>query len=528
MVEYSFPTHKDAQQIGKSQSRLDGPIKSTGNAVYSYDKNLPGMLYAKLLTCPHAHARIQALDTTKAAAIPGVVAIHVIQDQGTEIQWAHDEIVAVAATSEEIARDAVRAVEVEYEVLDHFVTEHEIEQAPFAKDPDEETVGDPSAAFERAAVVVEQELSAEQVAHMCLEAHGQVAQWDGEEFTIYASTQAVSVIPAEFGEALGVKASQVRIRTDYMGGGFGSKFSPDRWGIVGAKLARETGKPVKLFLDRDQEVAVAGSRPSSYAKIRVGADEEGKLIAWHSEAWGSGGLPGTGKTPMPYLFEVPNRHRSHRSVPTHKAGSRAWRAPNHPQACFMTLAMVDEVAAELSLDPVLLIRRNIELMPKKLQATWMEQLDLASEQMNWGARWRPRTVMDEGPDGRPSAIQRGLGVSVHTWGGRGHRSNCEVTVHPDGSVEARIGTQDLGTGTRTVVASVLAETFGLELEDVRVHMGDSRLPQSGASGGSSTVGGVAGATRRAAQDAAQQLFEKVGSSLGVAPQQLEARAAGSG
>ena len=145
-----------------------------------------------------------------------------------------------------------------------------------------------------------------------------------------------------------------------------------------------------------------------------------------------------------------------------------------------------------------------------------EELGIAADLMDWGGNWTPRGA-------QTGAIRRGLGLSMHQWGGRGHRSNCEVKVHPDGAVELFMGTQDLGTGTRTVVAMVLADTFGLRLEQVRVHIGDSRYPQSGPSGGSSTVGGVSSSTRRAAQDALAEVFAKVAPELGVEVDQLEAR-----
>ncbi len=515
MADYSWPEAELRALIGKRPVRLDGPVKSTGSAIYPSDHHPQGVLAAKILTCPHAHARIVRIDTGAAEAIPGVRVVHVIQGEGAEIQWANDEVAAVAATSEDIARDAVRAIRVEYEVLPHFVTEEDRDSAPAARPAAERTEGDPDAAFAAAHKTVEQTLGMPQMAHMCLEPHGQVAAWDGDELEVHASTQAVSTLGGQFASELGIPAASVRIRTEYMGGGFGSKFSPDRWGIVGAELARRAGAPVKLFLERDQEVAVAGSRPSAFARIKVAADEQGKLVAWDSDSWGSGGLPGTGQTPLPYVFSrLPNRRTRHTSIPTNLAGSRAWRAPNHPQACFLTMASLDDLAHELRLDPIDFLTRNLDLTGRA--ATYVEELGIAAEMASWKERWQPRDRPREGP------IQRGLGVSIHTWGGRGHGSNCDVTVHSDGTVEARIGSQDIGTGTRTVVAQVLAETFGIGMDAVRVAMGDNRYPQSGPSGGSSTVGGVSASTRRAAQDALRQVLTLVAPDLDAEPEDLVA------
>lgn len=515
MADYRWPDADERSLIGERLSRIDGAAKSSGAAKYPSDVNREGMLHAKLLTCPHAHARVKAVDVSAAESMPGVAAVRVLQGPGSEIQWAHDEIAVVAAESEEIARDAVRAIRVDYEVLAHFVLEGELDRAPRTKPGREEAEGDPEGAMEAAAATVERTLAIPMINHCCLEPHGQVSEWKGDELTAWVSTQAVSTLGFQLAEPLEVPASNVRIRTEYMGGGFGSKFSPDRWGVEGARLARELGRPVKLFLERDHELAVAGSRPSAWAKIRAGADREGNLVAWISESWGTGGLPGTGTTPIPYIFEPPNRRHVHTSVPTNFAGSRAWRAPNHPQAAFLTLSILEDLAAELEMDPLELVLKNLPLASGDRQAVYEEELGIAADLMQWQERWRPR-------GSATGTLRRGLGLSIHTWGGRGHRSNCEVKVHPDGAVEAFLGTQDLGTGTRTVVAMVLAETFGLGVEQVKVHIGDSRYPQSGPSGGSTTVGGVASSTRRAAQDALAEVFSKLAPELGVAPEDLEA------
>ena len=155
-------------------------------------------------------------------------------------------------------------------------------------------------------------------------------------------------------------------------------------------------------------------------------------------------------------------------------------------------------------------------MSGQFEKVYREELQIADELMGWRQRWHPRG------DAAQGAIKRGLGLSLHTWGGRGHRSNCEVTIHPDGIAEAKIATQDLGTGTRTVIAIVLADSLGLPLDGVKVSIGDSRYPASGGSGGSTTVGGVSSATRRAAQNALVTLFAKAAPELGAKPEELEA------
>lgn len=514
MAEYTWPAAGDRLHIGKRISRLDGPVKATGRAKYAYDMNRLGMLWAVMVQSPHAHARITAIDTSAAEAMDGVVKVHVIQDVGSEIQWAHDEIVAVAATSEEVARDGAAAVKVEYEVLPHFVNERAVDEAPDAQPAQAETTGDPGTAMASAAHRSQGSYHAAQIAHCSLESHGQVAEWQDEEtVTLWASTQAISGVASQLGEAVGIPASNVHVETQYMGGGFGSKFGVDRWGVVCAELSRMTGRPVKLMLDRDQEVSVAGARPSTHSEVSAGADGDGNVVAWDSKSWGSGGPSGAGSPPIPYVFSFDNQTHAHTSVPTNTGPARAWRAPNHPQACFVTMRALEDLAHAAGMDPLDFFLKNIEKTGER-SGTYTEELEKGAELMGWRDRWRPRGSAS-------GTVRSGLGLAIHTWGGRGHRSNCEVLAYRDGLVEARIGSQDLGTGTRTIIAMVLAETFGLGLEQVKVTMGRSVLPASGASGGSTTVGGVSGSTRRAALNAVDAVFERIAPRLGTEMANLE-------
>jgi xanthine dehydrogenase YagR molybdenum-binding subunit len=516
MVDYFWPEAKDRHLLGKRISRLDGPAKASGRAKYTYDLLPKGMLWGKILRCPHAHAKIKSLDVSVAEKMPGVKAVRVIQGPGTEIQWALDEVVGVAATSEALADEALRAVKVEYEVLPHFVNEANLAQAPKVDAGAEEVVGDPDAAMATAEVKIKGTYGMPPVAHNCMEAHGQICEWTGPDtLNAWCSTQAVAGLAGQFAEGLGIPAANVHVMTEYMGGGYGSKFSVDRWGIECARLAKLAGAPVKLMLDRRAEITVAGDRPSAYGEIEVGAKKDGTLVAWSSKTWASGGPGGAGNPPIPYIFQVPNRRHKHTSVPTNRASARAWRAPNHPQGAFLTFSALDDLAAALGMNPLDFFIQNLA-MSGQFEKVYREELQIADDLMGWRQRWHPRG------DPAKGYIKRGLGLSLHTWGGRGHRSNCEVTVHPDGIAEAKIATQDLGTGTRTVIAIVLADSLGLPLGSVKVSLGDSRYPASGGSGGSTTVGGVSSATRRAAQNLLVTLFEKAALELGVKPEELEA------
>ena len=523
--KYDWPAEGKRSLIGKRISRLDGPAKASGAAKYAYDTNRPGGLVAKLLVSPHAHAKVTSIDTSEAERLPGVRAVRVMSPAGTEVQWHGFEIAAVAADTEEIARDAVRKIKVEYEVLPHLVKEEDLSKAGNMTKPSaEETKGNPDQGFSEAEVTHEGYYGINTITHCCLEPHGQVIEWNGDNCTIYASTQAVGRIGGDLAKVLGaepatanVKPANIRVLTDYMGGGFGSKFSIDKWGIECAKLSKQTGKPVKLMLDRDAELLMAGMRPSDYAKIKLGAKRDGTVVAWQSESWSTGGPGGGGAPPLPYVIsEIPNQRKRHIAVSTHTGPARAWRAPNHPQAAALTMCAMEDLAAKLNMSSLDFFLKNVGLTQRG--DVYRAELLKAAELIDWKAKWHPR---GQGGNGH---IKHGLGISMHTWGGRPHDSDCRIVVNPDGSVQAQLGSQDLGTGTRTVIAVVAAETLGLRSEkDVQVQIGDSNYPPSGASGGSTTVGGVSGSTRRASVKAIDKLFEVVAPSLGTTADKLVAR-----
>ncbi len=518
MAEYKWPDFSKRSLISKKISRLDAPSKVSGEAKYSYDVNRPGMLFGGILRSPHAHARITKLDVSAALSMPSVKALRVIQDVDTEIKWEMDEIVSVAAVNENALYDALGAIRVEFEVLPHFVTEELKEKAPKSNPGEAQIIGRPEEALAESEVVMEGYYGLARVAHCCLESHGQVCEWEDDQHLIaWCSTQNVSGLPPQFAEALDIPAANVRVITPYMGGGFGSKFSVDRWGVECAQLAREAGVAVKMMLLRDAEIAIAGDRPSAYAKVKVGCTADGELTAWKSESWGSGGVSRAGNPPLPYVVQIPNIKKQHTAIPTHTGSARAWRAPNHPQGCLITMAAIEDTAAKIGMDPLELMLKNIHLTGR-LASIYQQELNIGAKMIEWEHNWHPR-----GEGGGSGPVKYGLGLGIHTWGGRAHASNCEVVVYPDGGVEARIGSQDLGVCTGTIIALVLAETFGLGIKEVKVRMGDSRYPQSGPSGGSTTVGGVSSSTRRAALDALEKVLNVTAPALGVeSGEQLEA------
>jgi xanthine dehydrogenase YagR molybdenum-binding subunit len=599
MADYMWPDAQHRTLIGTRQSRVDGPVKVSGRAKYTYDQNPKGLLAGAILRCPHAHAKIVSVDVSAAERMPGVKAVQVLQGPGKEIHWAGDEIVALAAINEGVAEDALRAIQVHYEPLPHFVDdatepkgvgettgpisldeliarlttpvggEYLVLQSQIAEvvrrrgisfevTPElvtrlrensvgeglisalrsakvtpataampyrkaaAQTQGNLDQAFQSAEVTSAGLYGASVITHCCLEAHGVIAHWpDPEHLETQVSTQNVSGIPDQLAQALtgagiDISASNIHNQQQHIGGGFGSKFSADRWSLAAAQLSKKAGgAPVKIMLDRRAELEIAGARPSHYAHVKLAAKKDGTITAWDSQSWGTGGPLGGNMPPIPYIFtEIPNQRKQHISIATNIGPTRAWRAPNHPQAAVLTMCAIDDLAARLGMDPYDVFMKNLPLTPRA--NVYEAELKKADELMQWKKRWHPRGDKTSGP------LKQGLGLSIHTWGGRGHQGAGDLTIHPDGTVEYRSGTQDLGTGTRTAIAIVIGETLGLPLDAITVKIGDTNFPHDGGSGGSTTIGAVSAESRRAATDALNQLLAKVAPLLDSPPDQLEA------
>ena len=543
MAEYSWPSRQDSRVVGKEHDRLDGMVKATGKAKYSYDINMPKQLIAVGFSCPYAHCKINKLDVSAAEASSGVVHVHVLDHakDGSEVNWYGEILAVVAAESEGAARDAVAKIKLDAEVLDVFVDSSDLEAAERAeraksggsgdqteREPGEEDDEDEflekelERLFKESKHVVEGFYGIDAITHCCLEPHGSTVEWKDGKLMAHLSTQNVSGTDEQFASPLEITADDVEVHCDYIGGGFGSKFAADYWGVAAAQISKATGRPVKFMLTRQQELQLAGSRPSGYIKVKLGADENGVVQVWDSHHWGDGGYRaprgnGVSNSQIPYVLVPKTNRRVQTNVIINTAPTRAWRAPNHPQACAMSQTALDDLAAKMGKDSYDVFMANLVNAVNGKEDVYAEEMKLAARLMDWKAKWHPH-----GKGASRGSIVDGLGMALHTWGGTANSSNCLLKVYPDGGVESICGTQDLGTGTRTVCAQVLAETFGLSIGDVRVRIGSSKYPASGASGGSTTVGAVSESHRRAAQDALEKIFELAAAELGASAGSLEA------
>jgi xanthine dehydrogenase YagR molybdenum-binding subunit len=513
MATSQWPDAGQRSLLGTRISRVDGPLKTTGAAKYSYDQNRPGMLWAKVVFSPHAKAEVVSIDTAAAEALKGVKAVW--KDDIKEVQYAGQIVAAVAAETEEIAVEAAHLIKVDFKPVDHVVKDTDPELSK--ERPSKREAGNVEEALGKADIVHSGRYGLPVITHCCLEPHGQVMELREGELFVWPSTQNVSgYADRVLGETAEVPQNKIHVDCQHMGGGFGSKFGVDKWGTINAILAKQTGRPVKLMLDRDLELMIAGNRPSAYASIKVGAMKDGTVTAVDTEVWGTGGSGGFNAPPVPYVFtKVPNTRIVGKGIRTNRGGQRAWRAPNHPQGCFLTMSAMADVAAALKMDELEFFQKNVAQTDRA--DVYTEELKIAAELIGYKAKAHLRGGGGAGP------VKRGLGIAMHTWGGRGHPSECDVTINPDGSVEARLGSQDLGVGTRTSVAIVVAETLGLPLTAVNVQLGKNDYAKSGASGGSTTIGGIATSSRLAATAALNEVMAKAAGQLGVGADMLEAR-----
>jgi xanthine dehydrogenase YagR molybdenum-binding subunit len=513
----AWPARADNVLIGKDIPRIDGVAKASGQAKYTADINTDGTLFATLLTSHLAAAKIKKIDVDAAKKMPGVKAIHLFKKVDDEIRWEGELIAAVAAERVEQSEDAIKAIVVEFEELPFYVDEADIKRAAHAnrtKGLGRNAKGDVEKALADPNVVVHKGFyGISTISHMCLEPHGSHCEWKGGDLAVHLSTQNVANTPGQFAEPMGIDISNVTVVSDYEGGGFGSKFAAGEWGVACAKMAKEAGRPVRLMLDRATELKVAGTRPSGYVDVTIAAKKDGEVVAWDSVHWGSAGIGGGGVdvNQLPYPFDFPNRSAAQVGISCNTGPNQAWRAPPHPQLCAMTQTAMDDLAAKLKMDSYDFFKKNLPFTLNNKAEVYAAEMEIAAKEIDWKKKWHPHGQSGKGPE------KRGLGMALHRWGGGAGACTCNVKIHPDGSVESFLASQDIGTGTRTVIAITLAETFGLPLSGVKVNLGSSKYPQSAPSGGSITVGGVTGAHRRAAQNALWKIFEKVAEKYKIAP-----------
>jgi xanthine dehydrogenase YagR molybdenum-binding subunit len=493
--------------VGRPARRLDGLQRARGEARYTADIQLPGMLHAAVLRSPHARTRVKRLDLEPASASPGVRAV--LGPLNEEIGYQGQAVAAVAAETLDQARAALDRIEIEWDELEPLLDPDEAVQRRELVAERTQERGDAERGFADADVVVEAEYRTQNVLHNSMETHQAVCEWEGgDRLTVYISTQSIWGVREAVAEHYGLPPDHVRVVCRFMGGGFGSKNGPGDYTYIAAELARATGRPVKCALTRSEENLDAGNRNATIQRLRAGARSDGTLTALEGEfvnatGW-DGWLSSTGG-PMEMLYGCENVRIAEYGAKLNTGPMKAFRAPGFVEGTFGLECLIDELAAKLDLDPLEFRRRNhsdsdaVDGRPfssKNLLECYRRA------QPHWDRRDEVR-----GRSGGP--WKRGVGMASQIWyGGGGPPSYAWVRLGADARATVITAMQDIGTGTATAMAQIAAEELGLPVDRIDVSLGDSaRGPYAVTSAGSSTVSSMGPAVRAAAADVATQLLE---------------------
>ncbi len=528
--------------VGARALRADGALKTSGVAPYTTDVRRPNQAYAAIVRATIARGRVTAIDVAAARALPGVLDVLVFADVPTktrlfspEIAYIGQPVAAVCATTAEAAARAARLVRVTVERLPHTVTVADATQkdAPpvrpgltnnlLFKEPRVHERGAVAAGLAAAAVTVTRVVETPCALHTALEPHAAVAEWDGDRVTVWESTQGIYRVRDNVAKALGLPLTNVRVICEAMGGGFGAKNYAGAHTYIAALFARRLGRAVACFVDRTGEQVDTGNRPSSWQRITLGATCDGNLTAIELEArvpLGIGGWEGGPGEIYHELYACPNVRTHETFAFVNTAAMAAFRAPGHAEGSVGLEIAMNALARELRIDPLLLRQRNLATRDQKKDRPYTgnrlaECYEEGARRFEWSAKRPPSK----------GHLRRGIGVAAQIWStGGGPPCYCNVRFNSDGTADVFAGSQDLGTGTRTILAQVAAEALGHELGQVRAVIGDTAsAPYAGNSWGSMTVASLAPAARMAAEDARRALLEAAAGMLNVQPGDLETK-----
>jgi CO/xanthine dehydrogenase Mo-binding subunit len=499
--------------VGQRIPRIDGLQRARGEARYTADIQLPGMLHTAVLRSPYAKARVKQIDFEPARSAPGVRAaigpgeLEVLTDEPGYVGQA---VAAVAADTMGQAQAAASAISVDWEILRPLLDPDEaVRRESFTNDgADTYERGDHDRGRAEAEVVVEAEYRTQVVLHNSLETHQAICHWEEDGITIYISTQYIWGIRRDMAEHLGLPPDKVRVVCNAMGGGFGAKNGPGDYTKIAAELAKRTGRPVRCALTRREENVAAGNRNATIQRLTIGVRSDGTLTALGGEfvnAVGFSGWSMTTEGPMQMLYACENVRTVNYGAKLNIPPNAAFRAPGFVEGTFALECLLDEAATQLDLDPLELRKRNYadsDLLDDRPFSSKKLAECYRRAEPHWAKRDEVR-ARSHGP------WKHGIGLASQIWyGGGGPPSYAWIRLGADGRVQVVTAMQDIGTGTRTAMAQIAAEELGIPVDRVQVSLGDSaRGPFASVSAGSSTVPSMGPAVRSAAADVKRQLLE---------------------
>jgi len=515
--------------IGAPINRTDAWAKVSGGAHYTAEHDIEGLVHAVLVTSSIPSGRVLRVIDDEAKQVPGVLLVMTPQNamrlpketkdgkvqppigrrltllQEDDVYYNNQPIAVVVADTLEHARDAAARVRVAYERKDAVL---DFEQAKQSLHPPEKVLtedtdtkrGDPVAGFLAGSVRLDATYTTPIEHHNPLETHATIAQWDGDKLTVYESTQYMKGVQRIMAAIFGIPPENVTAICPYTGGGFGSKGSLWSHGPLTAMAAKMLNRPVKLSLDRNNMFGPVGQRPNTEQRFRLAAKPDGQLtasthdtIAYTStlENWIE---PCGIITRM--MYESPNQETTHRLATMNLGTPTFMRAPGEATGSFALEAAMDELAVELKMDPLALRLKNYTERDPGKELPWSSKslrqcYEIGAERFGWKDR-----------DPQPRSMRRGdklvgWGMATATYPTNRSAGECSATLLPDGTALFRSATQDLGTGTYTVMTQIAADAIGLPVERVRFELGESQMPEAPVSGGSTTVASVGPAVQAA-------------------------------
>jgi CO/xanthine dehydrogenase Mo-binding subunit len=540
---------QDLDVVGKPAPRIDALERVTGRAKYTWDVQLPGMLYARILRSPHAHARIRHIDSSRAEALPGVHAVmthehanarwrsgdseHERMIFNNPVRYAGEPVAVVAAGDRHIAEDALELIEVDYEILP-FVLDaraamegdapqvHEAGNVS-ANSPTVSQRGNLEAGFAEADHVVTADYRSAYSNNAQMEPRVAVAHWEGRNLTVWTTTQGVSNARRDIANDLGLPQGNVRVICQYMGGGFGNKNQAQDYDLMAALLAKTTGRPVKLEYTRHDDFIGLHGRWSTEMHYRMGARRDGTLTAIDFRATSNMGayMKSNGNIANFDLYACPNARAEITRVFTNRITSANQRAPAYPQGYFAMEQTVDQLAHELGIDPLEMRLKNRTLLYQDrtpYTSNGMEAcLREGAEIFGWTQSWRP-------PNSDPGPLKHGVGLGMGSYPAPLGLGSAIIRVNTDASVQVLVGVVDIGTGAKTAMGMIAAEALGVSWSKIVVENGDTTTtPFSIGESSSRTTVMTGWAVKVAADNARSQIFELAAPLLEVAPEELTLR-----
>ena len=530
--------------VGTRPIRHDGADKVTGRAIYGVDFQASGLLYGFVLRSPHAHAKINSIDTSKAEALPGVFAVvtgadlAASDDQGVRFSrgnilagskalYKGHAVAGVAASNLHIAEEAANLIEIDYEVLKPVLTAPEgmKEGAPLLHDDLKTTelgegtdkvsnlashiqhkAGDIDAGFAEADVIVEREFNTVTVHQGYIEPHNATALWNNDgRLHVWCSTQGAFIVRDAMAKILDLQVSRIKVTPLEIGGGFGGKI-PGYVDSIAALLSKKCGRPVKIIMTRQDVFEGTGPTSGSNIKIKIGAKNDGTITAAQAHlAFEAGAFPGSpvGAAAMCVFaaYEVPNGLIDGYDVVVNKPKTEAYRAPGAPNAAFATEQVVDELAIKLGMDPIdFRLKNAAKEGTRRVDGPIFPRIGCVEVLEAMKSHPHYNTPL-EGPN-------QGRGISLGFWFNIGMQSACNIGVNADGTVSLVEGSTDIG-GSRASIAMQAAEVLGIPALDVRPSVVDTdSVGWTMLTGGSRTTFATGWAAYEAAQDVNRQMVER--------------------